>query len=87
MSARASGGEVGDRRYLREKIVSTYESLWAGAQLDDRSWDELFQLKVRADVLQQQVSSLPPSTLRNHRTTFRRLFAECCRRMGARERS
>ena len=83
MSARASGGEVGDRRYLREKIVSTYESLWAGAQLDDRSWDELFQLKVRADVLQQQVSSLPPSTLRNHHTTFRRLFAECCRRMGA----
>ena len=71
--------ELGDRSYLREKVVTTYEALWRGEDIGPVGWTELFCLKVNAEWIQTNIASMPADRLR---PVARRLFAECCARLG-----
>ena len=66
--------ELGDRSYLREKVVTTYEALWRGEDIGPSGWTELFCLKVNAEWIQTNIASMPADRLR---PVARRLFAEC----------
>jgi hypothetical protein len=66
--------ELGDRSYLREKVVTTYEALWRGEDIGTSGWTELFCLKVNAEWIQTNIASMPADRLR---PVARRLFAEC----------
>ena len=70
-----------ERRYLREKVVVTYEALWRGETLDEKAWDELLFLKVNASWIQTAVASLSGAQLRAQQPILRRLFDECCARL------
>lgn len=70
---------LGDRRYLKEKVVSTYERFWRG---DDVDFKELFQLKANAQWLQTNIATAETSELLGrHKPIVRKLFAECCARL------
>ena len=71
--------ELGERSYLREKVVTTYEALWRGEDIGASGWTELFCLKVNAEWIQTNVASMPADRLR---PVARRLFAECRVRLG-----
>eukprot|EP00966_Prymnesium_polylepis_P173689 4017575-Prymnesium_polylepis.1 len=73
--------ELDDRRYLREKVVVTYEALWRGEPLDEKAWDELFFLKVNAGWIEAAIASLSAAQLRAQQPIIRRLFDECCKRL------
>lgn len=72
--------ELGDRSYLREKVVTTYEALWRGEDIGPQGWTELFFLKVNAAWIQTNIATMPTDKLR---PVARRLFAECRVRLGA----
>ena len=73
--------DLGERSYLREKVVSTYEGLWQGLDPGERGWTELFYLKVNASWLQDQISALSTEGLRQRAPMIRRLFSESCARL------
>ena len=79
MTAAAVRYELGDRSYLREKVVTTYEALWRGEDIGPVGWTELFCLKVNAEWIQTNIASMPADRLR---LVARRLFAECYARLG-----
>jgi hypothetical protein len=71
---------LGDRQYLKEKVVATYERLWNDP--DAISYKELFALKVNAAWLQSKVATATSAELFGVRKpAVRRLFAECCTRI------
>ena len=70
-----------ERRYLREKVVVTYEALWRGESLDAKAWDELFFLKVNASWIQTAVTLLSGTQLRAQQPILRKLFEECLARL------
>ena len=77
-----AASELEGRSYLKLKVVVTYEKLWRGDELSAREWTELFHLKVNAPWLQAHLSKMDAKTLCTHRPVVRRLFAECCARLG-----
>ena len=67
---------VAGRRFLKEKVVTSYEKLWAGQEIN---YPELFLLKAHAQWLHSHIASEPASQLLGPRKPIvRRLFAECC---------
>ena len=71
---------LGDRRYLKQKVVASYERLWRG---EDADMKELFLLKANAHWLQSQIAGAPAKELFGVRkSTVRKLFAECCARLN-----
>ena len=70
---------LGDRRYLKEKVVASYERLWRNEGVD---FKELFLLKVNARWLQEHVAAAPMAELFGARKpVVRAIFAECCMRL------
>ena len=74
--------ELDGRSYLREKVIATYEQLWRGEELSARAWTELFYLKVNAGWIQARIASLDVGSLHMRQPVVRRLFSECCARLG-----
>ena len=69
---------LGDRRYLKEKIVTSYERLWRG---DDVDFNEIFLLKANSHWLQHHIGSTTNDDLFGARKpVVRRIFSECCQR-------
>ena len=67
---------LGERRYLREKVVSIYESIWDHNEAVD--WTNLFNLKVNAAWLQEHIAAAPAvELLSTRKPAVRRLFNEC----------
>lgn len=75
--------ELDDRRYLREKVVATYEKMWRGDELSPNDWSELLCLKVNAGWLQSAVGRAPAEQLVLRRPVVRQLFKECCAKICA----
>ena len=70
---------LGDRRYLKEKVVGQYERLWRGEDVD---FNELLLLKANAQWLTAHIGSAPTAELFGSRKpVVRKLFAECCQRV------
>ena len=70
---------LGERSYLKEKIVTAYERLWRGEDVD---FKEIFLLKVNSQWIQARITNPTTSDLFSvHKPVVRRLFAECCERL------
>ena len=72
---------LGDRRYLIEKVVVSYEKLWAG-DIDAVDFKELFLLKANAQWLSSHVAAATTvDLLTTKKPVVRRIFTECCARL------
>lgn len=80
-SRKAQGLVDPSREYLKEKVVTIYESLWNGTQLGENGVKELFNLKVNASWLHTRIASVPSAALTEHKALVRWLFAACCERL------
>lgn len=75
--------ELGNRRYIREKVISLYEVVFAegrGAYISpaDNVWRELFLLKVNRLWLRQCVLAMPEEQIMGPRKPlFRDIFSRC----------
>ena len=82
--SRADVGIDGSRRYLKEKVVATYEAVWRGDDLSSSGGiGALFDLKANAVWLQAKVATASSAELSAHKPVVRQLFAECCARLEA----
>ena len=79
MAAAARAYELDDRSYLREKVITAYETVWRGDDIGARGWSELFLLKANAAWIQSHIATMPADKLR---PVARRLFAECRARLN-----
>uniref|UniRef100_A0A7S0L056 Methyltransferase FkbM domain-containing protein n=1 Tax=Coccolithus braarudii TaxID=221442 RepID=A0A7S0L056_9EUKA len=68
---------LGDRSYIREKVITTYETLFTTNALTPSDWAEFFFLKPNAEWLQAQLSTLTAPQIAHARPATRTLVSRC----------
>ena len=68
---------LGDRSYIREKVITTYETLFTTNALTPSDWAEFFFLKPNTEWLQAHLSTLTAPQLAHARPATRTLFSRC----------